>query len=267
MKKLNKDDYIPPVEGVEDKLHRVIRTVVSMSTLAGIPAEVSAGVLENFNLLWKPPAEARAEKWVNDVIFQLTTLSDKVENLEHSLASEEFQSLLITANQLVIKHHQKDKIKHFANAVTNSITAESLSYDKKFMFLSILDGLTLLHIKVLRLLQDFVIWGSDNEVTEGRFSHYLVREIIKSNPELVKEMQLVHKVINDLENHNFWFVYQLLFKPETKVIRYGVITNTDAGTIDLEIPIEETPDKKYRYASKLNKLGTDFLYFIEERNG
>jgi hypothetical protein len=263
---LNKDDYIPPVEGVEDKLHRIIRTTLSVSTIMGVPSVVSGVLLENFNLLWKPPAEARAERWVTDVIDSLNSLTERIENIEELIVSEEFQSLLITANQLVLKHHQVEKIKFFSNAVVNSITTPSLNYDKKFTFINLLDELTVSHIKILELLRNGIIWGVDKETTESRYPYYVARELFKLYPDLVSEQLFVEKIVQDLSLHNLYFEYKLIRPQVGDVVISGIITNTDSGTIGLKIPVSDLPDKKIVFKSSLNGLGLEFLNYISELN-
>jgi hypothetical protein len=95
--------------------------------------------------------------------------------------------LLITANQLVLKHHQVEKIKFFSNAVVNSLTTPTLSYDKKITFMNLLDELTVSHIQILEMLRNGIIWGIDKETTESRYTYYLARELFKLKPDLVGE--------------------------------------------------------------------------------
>ncbi|MFA0406538.1 hypothetical protein, partial [Vibrio sp. 10N.222.52.C12] len=190
------ENYVPTVENEQDKVHRVIRAAIGLSPVA------SGAMLEAFHLLWQPPAEARAEKWVVDVISKLNSLAERIDDLEQTIVSEEFQSLLIAANQLVIKHHQAEKIEYFVNSIASSITAQSLTYDKKYAYLVMLDEFTLLHIRVLGILKNAIYWGTDTETTESRFSHYVTSEIIKLDPELVPEIQLVQKVVQDLERNH-----------------------------------------------------------------
>ncbi|WP_409439648.1 hypothetical protein [Psychromonas sp. GE-S-Ul-11] len=254
------EEYVPSIEGTKDKTHRAIRAAI------GLCPAGSGILLEIFNMLWQPPAEARAEKWIADVIDSLNILSEKVDNIENLIIDEEFQSLLITANQLVLKHHQIEKIKFFSNAVVNSLTTPTLSYDKKIIFMNLIDELTVSHIKILEMLRNGIIWGVDKETTESRYTYYLSRELFKLKPDLVGESLFVKKIVQDLSQHNLYFEFKLLLPNVGDVVRSGIITNTDAGTIGLEIPVSTLPDKKFVFKSSLNGLGLEFLNYISELN-
>jgi hypothetical protein len=257
---LDIEEYVPSLESAEDKIHRTIRAAIALC-----PAG-SGTLLEIFNMLWKPPAEARAEKWIEDVIDSLNILSERVGNIESLIIGEEFQSLLITANQLVLKHHQVEKIKFFSNAVVNSLTTPTLSYDKKITFMNLLDELTVSHIQILEMLRNGIIWGIDKETTESRYTYYLARELFKLKPDLVGESLFVEKIVQDLSQHNLYFEFKLLLPKVGDVVRSGIITNTDAGTIGLEIPVSILPDKKIVFKSSLNGFGLEFLNYVSELN-
>lgn len=254
------EEYVPSSESTEDKVHRTIRTAI------GLFPTGSGTLLEIFNMLWKPPAEARAEKWIQDVINSLNIISERVGNIEKLITNDEFQSILISANQLVLKHHQPEKVNFFSNAVVNSLTTSTLSYDKKIIFINLLDELTISHIQILKILRNGIIWGIDKETTEFRYTHYLARELLKLNSDLVGENLFVEKIIQDLSQHNLYFEFKLLIPKAGDVVRSGVITNTDAGTIELEIPVSSLPEKKIIYKSSLNSFGLDFLNYISELN-
>jgi len=257
---LDKEEYFPAVEGGKDKIHRVIRAAIGMSPIA------SGAILEGFNLLWKPPAESRAEKWMTDVIEALNQLADRQNDIESLIVGEEFQSLLISANQLILKHHQPEKIQYFKNAVINGITNHSLVFDKKVTFLSLIDELTVSHIKVLRLLADGILWGVDKETTESRYPYFVAKKLFELSPDLFEEYLFVEKMVQDLSQHKLFHDIQLVRAQGVDVVRMGSITNTDVGIIGLEIPFSELPDKKFVYQTRLNGFGIEFLNYITEIN-
>lgn len=267
---MNKHDYIPPVEEVKDKLHRLIRSALIVApSIMGVPPQfgvLSTVLLDNYNLLWKPSAEGRYERWVEDVIGSINLLTERIDNIEERLVSEEFQSLLITANQLVLKHHQVEKIKFFSNAVVNSLTTPSLSYDKKITFINLLDELTVSHIKILKFFRNGIIWGIDKETIESRYPYYVAKELFKLDPDLVSEQLFVEKIIQDLFLHNLYFEYLLIRPKVGDVVISGKITNTDAGTIGLSIPVSDLPNKKIVFKSSLNGFGLGFLNYVSELN-
>jgi hypothetical protein len=257
---LDKEDYFPSQEEVTDKIHRVIRTAIGLSPIA------SGAILEGFNLLWKPPAESRAEQWMTDIIEALNKLAERQNDIESLITGEEFQSLLISANQLILKHHQPDKIEYFKNAVINGITNQSLIYDKKVTFVSLLDELTISHIRVMRLLINGILWGVDKETTESRYPYFVAKKLFELSPDLSGERQFVEKIVQDLSQHKLFHDIQLVRAQGVDVVRMGSITNTDVGIVGLEIPFSDLPDKKFVYQTRLNGFGIEFLNYITEIN-
>ncbi len=257
---LNKEDYFPSVEEASDKIHRVIRTAIGMSPIA------SGAILEGFNLLWKPPAESRAEQWMTDIIEALNKLAERQNGIESLIVGEEFQSLLISVNQLILKHHPPEQIEYFKNAVINGITNPSLVYDKKVTFLSLLDELTVSHIRIMRLLTDGILWGIDKETTESRYPYFVAKKLFELSSDLSDERQFVEKIVQDLSQHKLFHDIQLVRPQGVDVVRMGSITNTDVGIIGLEIPFSDLPDKKFVYQTRLNGFGIEFLDYITEIN-
>ncbi|WP_409526158.1 hypothetical protein [Nitrincola sp. MINF-07-Sa-05] len=255
---LNKEEHMPSVEDAGDKIHRIIRASIGLSPIA------SGTILEAFNLLWRPPVESRAEKWMADVIDALNELAERQGCVEYIVMGEEFQSLLISANQLVLKHHQPEKVSYFKNAVINGITNQSLSYDKKITFLTLLDELTVSHLNVLRLINNGILWGVDKETTESRYPYFVAKKLFELFPELSCERLFFQKIVQDLSHHNLVNDIQLVLTTGVDVVRVGSITNTDIGVVGLEVPFSELPDKKIIYKTNLNGLGVEFINYISE---
>jgi hypothetical protein len=141
-----------------------------------------------------------------------------------------------------------------------------LNYDKKFTFINLLDELTVSHIQILEILRNGIIWGIDKETTESRYTYYLAKELFKLKPDLVENCLFIEKIVQDLSQHNLYFEFKLLLPEAGDVVRSGIITNTDAGTIGLEIPVSDLPDKKIVFKSSLNGLGLEFLNYVSEFN-
>ncbi|WP_139463923.1 hypothetical protein [Aeromonas veronii] len=255
------EQYVPSQENTEDKVHRTIRAAIGLCPLA------SGTLLEAFNMLWKPPAESRAEKWMSDVINVINQLAERQNNIDILINGEEFQSLLISANQLVLKHHQPEKIKYFRNAVINGITCNFLSYDKKITFINILDQLTISHVKVMSMLKgDGVLWGVDNKTTEARYPYFVSKRLFEISSELFDEHLFIEKIVQDLSQHKLFHDIELVKAQGVDVVRMGSITNTDVGIIGLAIPFSELPEKKFVYQTRLNDFGVEFLEYITNLN-
>lgn len=256
---LDRRKCVPNVEGTDDKIHRLIRTAIGLSPLC------SGTLLEAFNVLWRPPAEERAERWMHDVIDALNAISKDLNNLgEKVLKNEEFTSLLISANHLVIKNHQPEKVVYFKNLVINGLIDSKTSYDKKTSFLSLLDQLTLTHIRVLHMLKDGIIWGVHQETTEARYPYYLAKRLLELEGSFSGDQFFIEQIVRELSQKNLFHDIQLVKVKGQDVVNVGSHAHTDVGVIGLEIPKDVLPETKFSYQSRVNVHGFNFLRFIAE---
>ncbi|EIJ0948465.1 hypothetical protein ACS0KD_004307 [Vibrio vulnificus] len=256
---MDKETYLPSVESSSDKTHRTIRGIIGLSPVG------SGTILEVFNSLWQPPAEARAEAWMSDVIDAINSLSDKQNRIETLISSPEFQSLLINANQLILKHHQPEKINFFKNVVINCISFQSIGYDKKSQFLNMLDQLTITHIQILNILKDGLLWGLEKNLKETKYTYFIARRIIEIQPSIGKDFSFIDKLLQDLYQYNlFSNILVLKGKVDGDILREGRITNIDLDISNLNISVSELPETKYAYFSNLSQFGEDFIAYISD---
>ena len=114
----NQDDVTPIVEPVEDKAHRLVRTVVS---------GVGGPLVEFMNTFWVPPMDRRREKWMTDVTHDLQRLEEQQDGfIENLFEKEEFVSILNIASQQAILSHRVEKLEALRSAIRNAALGLSL---------------------------------------------------------------------------------------------------------------------------------------------
>ena len=140
----NQDDVTPPVEPVEDKAHRLVRTVVSGSPIGG------GCLVEFMNMFWVPPMDRRREKWMTDVTHDLQRLEEQQDGfIENLFEKEEFVSILNIASQQAILSHRVEKLEALRSAIRNAALGTSVSFDKQELFLRFISQFTVQHILVI----------------------------------------------------------------------------------------------------------------------
>lgn len=139
-----------PERGAEDVARSAVRgmltTAVPVGTLAG----------ELFDLVIIPQLERRRATWWNDLAARLSNLEQKVEGF--SLASlkdsPDFITAVTTASQIAIRNHSEEKLAALKNAVVSVALEEELENELYQVFLSLVDALTPLHLRILVLCRD-----------------------------------------------------------------------------------------------------------------
>ena len=132
---------------INDYLIATLKGGISAIPFAG-------GVINEFiNLTIKTPIEKKQKEWIELLYEEITRLKKKYEEFEpENLAkNEKFVSAFVTATQIVIKTHEKEKIDYLKNAVINSVKIDVKSYEQT-IFLNYLDTFTIEHINCLKKL-------------------------------------------------------------------------------------------------------------------
>ncbi|KJG05892.1 hypothetical protein UB33_11030 [Photobacterium angustum] len=252
------EKYNPSVEPVEDKIHRLIRSII------GVVPVGSGTVLEAFNVIWQDPAQKRAEIWMEAITNSLIELQSRHEILISNLHSnEEFLSIFAHANQIVLRTHETEKREHLKNSVMNSLVNEQLTYDLKHSFFQLLDRLTLSHIMVLKALSDGVIWGSSKDTTESRYPYFVSKVLIKKFPSFVGNHSFLEQIVRELSDNRFIHDIKLIKIPGQNEVNSGSHKNTDSTVIGLTIPVDELTEFEHNYQTRMTVFGFQFLEFIE----
>lgn len=210
--------------------HLAVRALIASAPYLG------GAALEIFNAVIAPPLLKRRDKWLEDLAKVINELKEEIEGLSYEKLrdNEEFVSIVIYATTIAIKTHQEEKTEALKNAIKSSITKESISYDVKIKFLSLIDSLTITHVKLLVFFDNPTKHFSNEEGTMigGGDIGSIVETLRKGFPEFNENLQATF--IGDLEN-------------------YGLIK---------EIPLYIMMTGSGTLESRITELGKSFLEFI-----
>ena len=140
-----------PERGAEDIARSALR---GMLTTAAPGLGALAGEL--FDLAIIPQLERRRATWWNDLAARLSDLEQKVEGFSLASLSDSphFMTAVTTASQIAIRNHNEEKLAALKNAVINVVLEDELENELYLVFLSLVDALTPLHLRILVLCRD-----------------------------------------------------------------------------------------------------------------
>lgn len=195
MSESTRNEIIPPKREKPDIVDSVMETAISAIPVLESPA------LHLFNLVVTPPLERRLNEWRNTVAERIQQLEGKLESfkVEDLGRNPMFITAVMQATQIALRNHQKEKLEALQNAVVNSAREIDLEDDLQLLFLNLVDSLTLLHLKLLRFLDEpakYVDAHTINTFVSGSVIHILH----KAFPELAERSDLYLPVIQDLFN-------------------------------------------------------------------
>jgi hypothetical protein len=151
---MTEDKRSKPPEGTKGDLAQVLaKAGISLIPVVGGPAA------ELFGYIVKPPLEKRRDEW-------LKTIGERVKKLEEtggfkmeSLADNPlFITVVTQATTIALRNHQQEKLEALQNAVVNTASGISIDENLQLLFLSLVDYLTPLHLKVLVYFNDPAGW-------------------------------------------------------------------------------------------------------------
>lgn len=223
-----------PKRKTSDIIHSVVKTSLSVCTV-GIGGEL-------FSWLVTPSLEKRRDKWVESIAQRLEGLEKKVKGfkIENLCENESFISTLMHASQAAIRSHQKQKLEALQNTVLNAAMPNALEEDLQLMFLNFVDSFTLLHLRMLKILNDYKARRPQNRHTGVR-----IEFVLKSEQSTVLPG---HKVCPDLWERKKYYNQALI---DLRIRGLAEIRMTDQADF-LE---------KIVYAQP-TELGKEFLNFI-----
>jgi len=140
-----------PERGAEDVARSALRGMLT-TAVPGLGA--FAGEL--FDLAIIPQLERRRATWWNDLAARLSDLEQKVEgfSLASLTDSPDFITAVTTASQIAIRNHSEEKLAALKNAVINVALEKELENELYQVFLSLVDALTPLHLRILAVCRD-----------------------------------------------------------------------------------------------------------------
>lgn len=179
------DKLTPPEKTTGDAAHSVAKAVISGVPIIGGPAS------ELFQQVVQPPLEKRRERWMEDVGQRLYDLANTGLDLEQLQSDERFISTVMHASHLALRTHQKEKLTAFRNVITNVAKGQSPEETVEFIFLNLIDSLSVLHLQILQLFQAPT---APPNMTMGGLSNVLERNI----PKLAGRRELYDQLWADL---------------------------------------------------------------------
>ena len=144
------DSRVPfPERSALDHVDSAARTLVSFIPGVGVPAA------QLLNLVIAPPLEQRRRDWFDGLADRLDRLERKVEGITfESLRDEEaFITAATTASMIAIRNHDEEKLAALQNAVVNVALCTEPDLELQAVFLSLVDYLTPLHMRLLRFFE------------------------------------------------------------------------------------------------------------------
>lgn len=140
-----------PERGAEDVARSALRGMLTTAA-PGLGALVS----ELFDLAIIPQLERRRATWWNDLAARLSDLEQKMEgfSLASLTDSPDFTTAVTTASQIAIRNHSEEKLAALKNAVVSVALEEELENELYLVFLSLVDALTPLHLRILAVCRD-----------------------------------------------------------------------------------------------------------------
>jgi len=137
----------PTKNSIGDIVDSTVKASLSLIPILSGPAS------ELFQKIITPPLEKRRITWLKNLSERISELENKGLKIEDLKNNQMFISVVMISTQSVIKNHQKEKIEALKNAVINTALKQNYEETKVFMFLSFIDSLSAMHLKILKLFQ------------------------------------------------------------------------------------------------------------------
>ncbi|MDB5013963.1 MAG: hypothetical protein JWQ25_2165 [Daejeonella sp.] len=206
-----------------------------------LPFVNDATVSELLTAIITPSLQERKERWMEEIgkeIRRLETSSKlKIEDLS---SDEQFIDTVLQATNLALKTSDKEKIAIFRNVILNTALGETPEQTLTHIFLNLIDGFTVWHIKILQLFNNPPeVFKKNNKPIPNHFMGTLSNIAIDMFPELKGKAELLSLIWNDLRNA-------------------GLHNTSDFGT---------TMTGNGLLAERTTNLGKMFLTFISNHTG
>lgn len=196
---------IMPESDITKRPKRKARDVVHTLAKTGLSALVGPAS-ELLSLVITPSLQKRRDEWIESIAEELKTLEIEFESfkIENLCENEIFISTMMQASQAAIRNHQKQKLEALRNAVLNAALPSAPEEDLQLMFLNFVDSLTLGHLRMLKLLNDFEAKRPSNRSTGvqiefvAKSKEKTVITAQKALPDLIDNQNFYDQVLKDL---------------------------------------------------------------------
>jgi hypothetical protein len=188
-----------------------------------------------FSLFWDP-YQARVEDWHREVADVVEDVAERVGGIEKLLQNKPFVSAVFQTDRIAATTHQPEKLLILRHALMNVALNKPPDDDRRQVYISLIDQLTVAHILVL----DFLRTGFPKGITpwdKADFPRHGTRDynaaIQLQYPSLRDQDNLIQFILTDLRNRGLATV-----QPNTLYPAVGVSPITNMG-IDFLIFVSE----------------------------
>lgn len=217
---------------IGDYAHTTANAAISMIPLLG------GSIAAFFNTIIAPPLEKRRDKWLIELYKELIQIKDKLEgfSIEELSKNDLFISIITQSTQIALKNHQDEKLQALRNAVLNTAVTTSFEETEQFIFLSLIDDLSIWHLKVLDYFIDPNQWFIKNSKTKPSiFAGSAIIGLTAAYNELKGKNEFINMITRDLYNK-------------------GLLTNSDS--------LAGLMQESGIFSSRITDFGKRFLSYI-----
>ncbi len=143
----------------KDIAYSIVKTGLGSLPIAGSLAS------ELLSQLVMPPIEKRRIEWMHDIGERLARLETQGDvDLSELQNNPVFIDAVIQTTQFALRTSEAEKIEFFRNALLNTALGDSPDQSETQIFLSLLDGYTVWHIRLLKLFDNPTHWFETNNL-------------------------------------------------------------------------------------------------------
>lgn len=244
----------PPVETSEDFMRKFISVIGQI-----ISVKTGASWTEGIEILGQfisPQLEKSRREWEFQVFCALKELNKRQGRiLERLYGDAEFQTLLRQAFIIAWKTHKAEKFHALKAGLMNSALNSETTFDKKEIYLNLIDTLTATHLLVLNFIHDFKDRITEVDSYEKYYKILNNGTIDKTVPVIDSSIELstFRAIMKDLETRGLILISAEL--DDIQGVKRGVTT--------LAVGNESDENKALPFITVTNH-GKGFLEFIKE---
>lgn len=153
--------------GTQDHLVNILKAGLATAPFCGGIASLINDYIPNSKI-------ERLEQFASQIANDLSELQDKVE--EATLHTDEFAYIFEACFKGVAENYHKEKIESFRGILLNSAIGSEASEDEKQFFISLVNNLSIVHIKILKFMSHPVEYLQENNIPQqqiqGGFSQF-----------------------------------------------------------------------------------------------
>jgi len=142
LKKQAKLDEVP----VQDDIKYVAEALLKKIPIVG--DALAYLIHTTFPNLW----QERLKKFLDEIAIEVEKVKDKVD--KHIIETEEFSYIFEKTMRSVLQNYQKEKIECFKAVFIHSLLSTDVKTEEKEFFLTLVNEMTVTHIKILYLFYD-----------------------------------------------------------------------------------------------------------------